>query len=551
MNNEIKEALETIEKDFYFIGRLCISNPFKTVGSKIGINIEPLSEEPILLSELNVRFEQSKIYVALDEYQYNYMDRLYDGFDYTYNNKIECLKRKLTDKLIIFKPIYEYDEENDIVFKRASIDEFSYKDTGVINYSMIPVFNGSKDDFEENMHNDNPITVSGFYSDFYRAPEMIFCGKEILYIKPDGIKNEIISPCEEDVSSWKINRGNEILNVKYSLIPGYEESIINIAKSIYFVEDSFRNSIITKGESFTSEAKVYPTNKVFIDTLFNNTKLNNYIFSERDCQLLCTSINVDGFTFIKGRKGQGKRILAENFAYTMGCSYQGNSLIKVNCVNGYENAVNELKSLVTDEAKIVILDNIDNTETSKYTLMIESIKESGYFVFNEKIEISNNTIFIGIVNYSVNATSNLSKYGISLVTPSFISITKPLKETSDYSNIQTAELRELELIEMYQEVSSLFEAVKNLDAITLSGLNVLTIEQLIKANFFYECMKNFDKSVALDLTFAKYCLPGIVYLIQTKALDKKKVVERIKTILNGRASLSKFTKSNIILNSLQ
>ena len=294
--------------------------------------IKPICSEPKEIEDYINKFVINKdIYIGIDNQN---LEKFPNEYKYKSDeNKIEFIKKRLYNKLIIFKP--KYSLNGDFIYKNLEI--ICIVDDNRINknkkYLFIPSIKISNDEFEEKLIRKQEIQIP-YLENSIKNSKYILCGE---YIYGTVINFKKVSNI---ASNWKIEIDNNFKKLKFD--EHKTNFIIKISlHNINFIESEFLKELNIKlsdyGIELIDNTTFYETQKNnyninmecrFIENIKQNLLRNDLYYYEEDIINLHTSIKTNSLTILAGVSGSGKTQLAKKYLETMGmCVENGRMLL--------------------------------------------------------------------------------------------------------------------------------------------------------------------------------------------------------------------------------
>ncbi|KGN02644.1 hypothetical protein Z969_03915 [Clostridium novyi A str. 4570] len=283
--------------------------------------IKALSDEPIPIRDfVNPYTPTEPLYIGIDTRQ----DQSIFGLDYKnetdLNNKINIIKSKLENKLILFRPYIDVNKPN--LYKNLKIIniESDVEVDETSQFICIPKVNYINNAvFEKKLLNGEDIFLED-YNHFMLFPEYILCG-DYLYTNfkcwDKNEKKENVWTCnreQKNIRKIKLNLNDE--NTKNKIITGTN----NI---IFFATDYLADIEDVEGENITGD----DTEIEFLKSLKNYTTEKELKYDIKDLVNFHVSVKTNSLTIISGMSGTGKTQLARSYAHVLGLSEEKGTLL--------------------------------------------------------------------------------------------------------------------------------------------------------------------------------------------------------------------------------
>ncbi|PFG14443.1 McrB family protein [Bacillus sp. es.036] len=356
-----KEDRQKIE-ECYILGRLADDGPLPRLGAELDkavayhkdgedrvvFYLTALSREPELLRRLLGK-DKDEVYISFDNKNKRYLERIgyFDG-----ENRVEFLREHFRGKLILFKPVlnyeikkerYHYNFEILLVEKMESADEMNQ------DFLPVPVLSNSVPStrFERKLLDEKPVELS-CYNHALEVPEFIICDGYIYQI-PD---ESVLEKYAVNSNMYICRKPEQVMRIE---IPeDYERNMRMVHKEIAFTSNDNRLSWIDlindegisiqeieerkKAESSKEEKEENAQNErgnvnpedldekefketvtegdfiLRLDYLARKRKLR---YSLEDLYNFHTSLKTSNFTILGGMSGTGKTQLAMLYAEAM------------------------------------------------------------------------------------------------------------------------------------------------------------------------------------------------------------------------------------------
>ncbi|SFM44656.1 McrB family protein [Salibacterium qingdaonense] len=322
--------------------------------------IEPLSDDPELL--LNTLGKESKeVYISFDNNNLRYLDR------YNYqkqDDRVSFLREHFKNKLILFKPVLNYDKKRDQYHYNFHIilDEEARSPEELTNtwYSPIPIMTSSftSGRFEKKLIEKKPIQLKN-YNHALSLPQFIVCDDHLYLIKDESAlkkyTNENVYLCENP---------NKIKRIE--LPKDYDSSMKVFHQDVAFfpqekvmdwIDDVEENGMVItekiEDNDFIDES-TETQDSLNTDTLeLNNEEGNNFVqendfllrldylarmkklhYSLDDLYNFHTALKTSNFTILGGMSGTGKTELARLYAEALKME-EGDNLLHISVQPSY------------------------------------------------------------------------------------------------------------------------------------------------------------------------------------------------------------------------
>lgn len=458
----------------------------------IGFVIKPLCEEASILYELEGFDKHQYVGYDIDQNGEILPHFYYLLEDYEVEVKLKKMESELGDRLLLFKPSFEYDKQMHKWNVVANIVATYPKDDHINHFNMIPEVKMNVQDFEYALATQASFKLN--YDDrISEKIEMILCGKYIYRLKNPYQMMELFKQDEEHLGYYKLTSLDEIVKID---LKQYEDIEYYRYDQQVFVDDDLYCRMMkeTNVESLDllalnemvkeNERKNREVN--FIKGLYEFTLNKGLQYEYKDLINFHTSIKTTPLTILAGMSGTGKTQLAYSYARMLSLSEVSNTLLFVpispsysepSDILGYINAMNHtyvpsetglvkfLNHAANHENQMhfVIFDEMNLSQVehwfSSFISILEKDKEeriltlydedvvcSNKDVYPSKIALKDNLIFIGTMNLD-ETTKDFSDRLLDRT--SMISLHKG-KFTSFYENYQRQISKENDLDDFKQ-----------------------------------------------------------------------------------------------------
>lgn len=358
MNQEISKENRQLIEECYILGRLADDNDgghlprlgaeldkaityHKDGDDRVVFYLTALSREPELLKRLLGK-NSNEVYISFDNKNKRYLERI--GY-YDEENRVDFLREHFNEKLILFKPILNYETKKGryhFNFEILLVEKMDTDEERIETFLPVPILSHSipATRFERKLLDGKPIELND-YNHAFDVPEFIIC---------DGYIYQI--PDETVFEKYNINSNMYICRkpeqvMRIEIPEDYERNMKMVHKEIAFTSNNNRLSWIDlfneegisvqeiednkkveneertqlKVESSVSQAgsvemsveeKVSEGDFIFrLDYLARKKKLR---YSADDLYNFHTSLKTSNFTILGGMSGTGKTQLAMLYA---------------------------------------------------------------------------------------------------------------------------------------------------------------------------------------------------------------------------------------------
>lgn len=318
--------------------------------------IKPLSTEPLLIEEVQRQsFNMSEYYIGFasktEIKNINDLDIRY----LSPNEKADFLKKKLSNKLILFKPLLNQETKKERYHKNISwlkiLDKEWEKDE---KYEAIPKFNIEHDDFEKMILSGQSIELEQ-YTNAMPLPKYLLCNN---YLYGD-IRNNNWREDSTNNKSYMLLEPEVIKRIDFQK-DAYQKLIIDELEDLIFVNDKLLSDVIdskiqNKGlslEEIKQQNEKKEQNNLVTESLIQDHQSTRMIdedlklpeidfidfveafaiskklfYSRQDIVNFHVSIKSSAFTILSGQSGIGKTQLAILYAEALGLRQGENLLI--------------------------------------------------------------------------------------------------------------------------------------------------------------------------------------------------------------------------------
>lgn len=399
--------------------------------------IKPISDEPTPINEyINPYTPTEPLYIGIDVNQnqavlpneYRHINDL--------NKKIDFMKSKLENKIVLFRPYINFKEGKQAPFKNIEIItiETDVEMESTKEFICVPKVNMDNETFEKKLLNGGSLLLED-YNHFMLLPEYILCG-DYLYSNfkswdkhPDNKKMWSCVREQDKIKRIKLVFNDE--KIKNKIITGTDNLIFmenNYLQAT--INDKFdkEGQYITKG---TTEVK-------FLQSFKQYTMENHLCYATKDLVNFHISVKTNPLTIVAGMSGTGKTQLARSYGKVLGLSEEEGTLLflpispaytEPEDLLGYLNTANGLyiaaeTGLVDflrnaekrpDKMHMIIFDEMNLSQVEHWFAPFISLLEldpeerklrlySNNSIchncerYKNLIQIGNNIIFIGTVN---------------------------------------------------------------------------------------------------------------------------------------------------------
>lgn len=307
--------------------------------NNVMFHIKTLSDEPIPISNyINPYTPIGQLYVGVDVHQNQGI--LPSGYQYTSNmdQKIEIVKNRFKNKVVLFKPHITFKEGRQYPFKNIEIItvETDIEINSNTQFICIPKVNMDNKTFEQKLLNGNNILLED-YNHFMLLPEYILCG-DYLYSNfkswDKHCENKRMWLCSKEqdkIKKIKLTVDND--KIKNKIIRG-TDNLIFIESD--YVQEHINNEFDEEGQYISnnddyvfakSTEETIEEEINFLKDLKQYTVENNLCYDTKDLINFHISLKTNPLTIVAGMSGTGKTQLARSYAKVLGLSEEDGTLL--------------------------------------------------------------------------------------------------------------------------------------------------------------------------------------------------------------------------------
>lgn len=346
----------------------------------INFYIKPLAYEPEGIESYNKTMQHDENFITcpneitkkklgLDDIEFKFLDA---------EKRKEILKKKLSDKLLIFKPelkIKVNRSGDEVIYKNLRIQEIitytgTEKDIDELWFHIVPTVNITSNSFEKKVLTEEYIHFRNSIPSLY-WPETVSCGDYLYHVKCTWVN------VKEDIKNKKINKDFPINIEKYK-VDQEMENFIGTKLDLLFIEDTDFNNILEKENLYSKNS---PTKEIekkldhsgidnsksiqnngsifskdeyqFLKNFENYTKSEGLSYSFKDLSNFHLCVKTNTLTILAGMTGTGKSKLARLYADILDLSEANKNLLflpispnysEPSDLIGYLNPINGLYS---------------------------------------------------------------------------------------------------------------------------------------------------------------------------------------------------------------
>ena len=174
----------------------------------IGFVITPLCEEATILYELEGFDKHQYVGYDIDQSGEVLPQFYYLLEDYEVEVKLSKIDSELSDKLLLFKPCFEYDEQMHKYHVRARIIDTYPNESNCNHFNMIPEVKMNVQDFETALAMQHSFKL--LYDDrISESIEMIICGRYVYRIKNPYQITELFKQDDEHLGYYYLTKLDE------------------------------------------------------------------------------------------------------------------------------------------------------------------------------------------------------------------------------------------------------------------------------------------------------------------------------------------------------
>jgi len=361
LQNELNRADKSKIENCLMVGRLAEDGPiipnalgkepgravsvFAQFEERIIFFIEPLSDDPELLNEL-LGVENRDVYISFDKNNQRYLDR------YNYSkqeNPVEFIREHFKNKLILFKPVLNYDKKKERYHYNFQIildEEVKNQDELSQQYEPIPIMSSSLTTgrFERQLMDQKPIQLKN-YNHALTIPHFIACDDYLYLINDEEVLNKYqsndnvyicrepqkvkrISIPDDFDQNMKVYHQDVAFFPKEKVMKEWKEEAEKNGVEITNIEEHKEEKPLTGEKSETKndrkkeEAKpkstetsdFYVEENDFLLRLDYHARKKKLRYSLDDLYNFHTSLKTSNFTILGGMSGTGKTELARLYA---------------------------------------------------------------------------------------------------------------------------------------------------------------------------------------------------------------------------------------------
>ncbi|RFB20714.1 hypothetical protein DZB87_26510 [Bacillus sp. ALD] len=316
--------------------------------------IKPLSQEPKEIREVEQNsFNMAPYYIGFAN---RFFNNSFNNYNYSINERIDSLRTKLKNKLILFKPVLKVDERRERYHK--NIDEIVIEEDDWIydmEYHAVPNIQMTRQEFEKALINQEAIDLKQ-YNHAMPAPLFLMC------------ENHIYGNIKENqwrIDSSKSNSARILISPKTIkrielTDTEYIEKIVSEREAIVFVEEPFLMETISEriekegvsGDEWENEWMDTPSSETtftdevvhgytkvrevssnelreidFIKELDLRAKERKLVYAKTDLINFHASVKSSALTILTGQSGIGKTQLATLYGETLGLSQDNDTML--------------------------------------------------------------------------------------------------------------------------------------------------------------------------------------------------------------------------------
>ncbi|CAM3125647.1 AAA family ATPase [Filibacter tadaridae] len=349
-----REDRQKIE-ECYILGRLADDGLLPRLGAelekavayhkdgedRVVFYLTALSREPELLRRLLGK-DNDDVYISFDNKNKRYLERV--GY-FNNENRVEFLREHFKGKLILFKPVLNYEmkkERYHYNFEILLVEKMESEDENYQDFLPVPVLSNSVPStrFERKLLDEKPIELS-CYNHALDVPEFIICDGYIYQIPDESVLEKYVV----NSNMYICRKPEQVMRIE---IPeDYERNMRMVHKEIAFISNDIRLSWIDlindegvsiqeteemkkveskekiAGNAVTSESLVGEvlaetvTEGDFILRLDYLARKKKLRYSLENLYNFHTSLKTSNFTILGGMSGTGKTQLAMLYAEAM------------------------------------------------------------------------------------------------------------------------------------------------------------------------------------------------------------------------------------------
>ncbi|MFC7677514.1 McrB family protein [Paenibacillus sp. GCM10028914] len=319
--------------------------------------IKPVSPEPVPLLELNdmlLERNLSPLYIGLTDNNLRFPRNFYPaGYTYTYDldKRIESLRSRLENKLIVFRPQVNYmtaaDGYSEKIFKNLEIKNIDegYKEGA--EYVSVPKLTMGISSWESSLQSGKALRFQDYY--FHaEGPKYVICG-EYLYKLNGNWKDSVdqgwayeslletvervkIDP--DAISEFQIYGSDNLvfldrkylyeINSTFTQVGNSEKERLEVKQDITIGTSSQQNN---EDEVDQDEINYDDLESQFLEHLKTLGESKGLFYHMNDLVNFHVSVKTNPITVLAGMSGTGKSQLALLYAEAMGLKQEKNTLL--------------------------------------------------------------------------------------------------------------------------------------------------------------------------------------------------------------------------------
>lgn len=359
LNKQKKQKLEECRYT-YLLGVLALNEPtYPNLGVESRAVTVTKDEKNVIFYVKSLSFEPDPIIELDNELIEAKGTPLYIGFESRLNETIkpsgysytpdvykraEILEKYFKDKLIVFRPVINYEEAKNKVHKNLEILhlEEGIEWTDETQFLLVPRLEIDPAEFEKTLLEQKLINLPEYYY-FLGMPQLIICREYIYGNFGTEWKHE-----RTKKNAWLHTQPEIIRKLSLKDISDIEKKSVIVNNNLMFLDSVFANDIDKKIEKEGEKIKITLTSKnenvnslkksennaytnvielEFLKELERSALSKNLCYEFSDLVNFHISVKTNPLTIISGMSGTGKTQLAEIYAKALGLSIEDNNLL--------------------------------------------------------------------------------------------------------------------------------------------------------------------------------------------------------------------------------
>lgn len=453
---DIKEKFEQTGSR-YLIGK--INHAFQ-INEFVQVKLDIISEEADIIQVLDAKenvfdfnSRDATCYIKFN-YFIPFLEKEYEDVEnWTWDEQRINIEDYLSDKIVVIKPFYFYNDNRDVFFKNGTVidvipKKVSYSDV----YYTIPVIPNQKA-FESFMNNEQ-FPMPNISKEIMGTPDYLYYKGSLFKATLNALDTNDVywQNSEEDNSRYELNVDCQQLENNYDLIMS-DNNIFVFVRKLAIINSQPKETIDTNVQ-VTEEEKVvanqeydYSEIATELNRFIEYTKNANLCYSKNDIYNFYTCVCASQLMILAGMSGTGKTKLPLKFAEYFNMTEENNTLLFVPVspsftepadVLGYLNPTNGLyvssetrlveflrhAELNPDKMHMVLFDEMNLAQIEFWfapfmSILEKDIKDRKISLYSDSqrcinnesypssINIGRNIIFVGTINLD-ETTKNIS-----------------------------------------------------------------------------------------------------------------------------------------------